>query len=259
MCATCYTTYVRSKQECPQCNRVTLLVPTATGNRCRPCLGFPERFGCTVCGEEGSLFEQQTCARCVLKSKARELLSADAGIVEPHLLPLYELIVAAKQPRSVLKWLKEGISARALRQLVVERTISHATIDEIPSRLARDFLRAMVVSAGVLPTRSELSNRLESWLESYATRLPVSTAKLVKIYAQWHLLRRLRRKLERGMATRGTVGWFQQRVRIASHFIGWLATNGLTIATCTQPDIDLWLVESQVTTAYSVRDFLRWT
>ena len=114
--------------------------------------GIPVTHACTDCGTEDKLYEKGRCARCSLRRRARELLSAGTGTIAAELAGVFDAITAARQPRSALNWLRKGAGAGLLADVAAGRlAISHQALDDCPHRRAADYLRHMLTAAGTLP------------------------------------------------------------------------------------------------------------
>jgi hypothetical protein len=76
-------------------------------------------------------------------------------------------------------------------------------------------------------------------------------------YAVWHHLRRLRGRLDGRPASRQQVKNVRDQVAAAAAFMDWLTARGLTLAACTQAELDQWLAG---TSGHLVRsaNFVRW-
>ena len=117
------------------------------------------------CGTEDKLYEKGRCARCSLRRRARELLSAGTGIIPAQLNGVFDAVTAARQPRSALNWLRKGAGAGLLADVAAGRlAISHEALDAHPHRRAADYLRHMLTAAGALPARDEELARAGQWL-----------------------------------------------------------------------------------------------
>jgi hypothetical protein len=79
--------------------------------------------------------------------------------------------------------------------------------------------------------------------------------RLVRAWVTWHLLRRLRHRVQGQQTTPEQTNGVQGRVRAAIRLLAWLKANGLTLATCRQPDLDRWLATPG---SRHADDFLRW-
>jgi hypothetical protein len=196
--------------------------------------------------------------RCALVRRAGELLHADDEQIPPALVPIHDAIIATPTPRTALNWLRNGAGAAVLADLAAGTTpISHAALDTHPRRRGADYLRHVMVAAGVLPARDEGLARLEAWVATLLTGVEQPEhRRLLHTYATWRVLRRLRRRAAQNTTTPTPTGYPRTPLLVATRFLAWLDHTGPTLARCRQRDIDTWLAKGPA--GYPVRDFLGW-
>jgi hypothetical protein len=117
----------------------------------------------------------------------------------------------------------------------------------------------MLVAHGVLPPRDERLVALEQ-LNSRTVagiRRP-DDRKTVAAFANWRVLRRVRRRADQNTNERTAISHARNQVLGATRFLDWLAAHELTLATCTQGDLDLWLATGG-RSRYDVHHFVEWT
>lgn len=85
-----------------------------------------------------------------------------------------------------------------------------------------------------------------------------SQQQLLRSYGIWHLLRRLRRRVEGTETTHNQLATARQHLRGAMVFLDWLALHDLTLATCGQPDLERWLTDDNATHRDEAGHFVRW-
>jgi integrase len=83
------------------------------------------------------------------------------------------------------------------------------------------------------------------------------TRQLLRRYATWGLLRHARAKASQAPLTSGIRHGQAARLKTAAHFTSWLASRGLNLAACRQPDLDTYLLACP-TRRDDVRHFLAW-
>ena len=167
VCDPCYTAALRHRGRCVSCGRQRRLVapPGPDADTCADCAGIPVTCACTDCGTEDKLYEKGRCARCSLRRRARELLSAGTGTIVVELSGVFDAVTAARQPRSALNWLRKGAGAGLLADVAAGRlAISHEALDAHHHRRPADYLRHMLTAAGALPPRDEELARAGQWL-----------------------------------------------------------------------------------------------
>jgi hypothetical protein len=116
----------------------------------------------------------------------------------------------------------------------------------------------MLVAGGVLPHRDEeLLARTERWLQDLlATIDRPQHRRLVRAFATWRVMRRLRRSAETNPGPRTYTAHAKVKIKAAVDFLTWLAGKGTHLTDARQADIDGWLVTGPH--ACHVRDFLVW-
>ena len=260
VCDPCYTAALRHRGRCASCGQQRRLVapPGPAADTCADCAGLPVTHACADCGTEDKLYEKSRCARCSLRRRARELLSAGTGIIAPELCGVFDAVTAARQPRSALNWLRKGAGAGLLADVAAGRlAISHQALDDCPHRRAADYLRHMLTAAGTLPPRDEELARTGQWLGAVLDTIsPAADRRLVQAYATWQVMRRLRASAAAAARPRTPTAHARNNIRAAASLLAWLHGRGTTLDACGQADIDQWL--STGPSACLARDFLAW-
>jgi hypothetical protein len=128
-----------------------------------------------------------------------------------------------------------------------------------PQLVEVQYLRQILVGAGVLAAREDNIDAIEPWLNEFLVNKPPDITALLRRYASWSVLRRARSRAERHRRVTSSVRKYAQgRLRVAADFLTWLQQDrGISLAKVTQPDVELWLTQGR-TTRQRVRDFLRW-
>lgn len=213
---------------------------------------------CTDCGQPGRIHAGR-CARCRVQRRVRELLGDEDGHIRPELHALYEALVSAERPATVVSWLDRSAAPEILRRLKTSNQLDHEDLDALPAGKPVDHLRSVLVAVGTLPPRDEQMARLERWVTTtIGERADPDEQQLLRRYALWHLLRRLRRRLNGTDATHSQIVTARQHVRAAITLLDWLAANNLTLATAGQGDLDTWLTSDDATHRREAGHFVRW-
>jgi len=261
VCDPCYTAALRHRGTCSSCHTTRRLVspPGPEATCCAGCAGLPATHVCIDCGLEDKLYERGRCQRCALRRRTGELLRAGGDQIPAPLLAVHEAIVATSTPRTALNWLRKGAGAAVLADLAAGTTpISHAALDAHPRRRGADYLRHVLVAAEVLPARDEGLARLETWVAT-AVLTNIQHAehrRVLQAYATWRVLRRARRRAEHNSNGRTPTTYSRTQLLVAARFLGWLDQRGVTLAHCSQRDVDSWLAGGRA--GYPVKDFLGW-
>ena len=260
VCDPCYRAALQHRGPCARCGQQRrLVVPSGPGaDTCADCAQIPVFSACTDCGTEDKLYEKGRCARCSLRRRARDLLSAGTGIIPAQLSGVFNAVTAARQPRSALNWLRKGAGAGLLADVAAGRlAISHEALDVHPHRRAADYLRHMLTAAGALPARDEELARAGQWIITILEAIePAAGRRLVQAYATWQVMRRLRASAAAAARPRTPTAHARNHIRAAASLLAWLRGRGTELAACGQADIDQWLRTGP--SAYLARDFLAW-
>jgi hypothetical protein len=178
--------------------------------------------------------EPGRCARCSLRRRARDLLSAGTGIIIPELSGVFDAVTAARQPRSALNWLRKGAGAGLLADVSAGRlAISHEALDAHPHRRAADYLRHVLTAAGALPARDGELARTGQWLGTVLGAIsPAGDRRLVQAYATWQVMRRLRASAAAAARPRTPTAHARNHIRAAAGLLAWLRGRGTTLGAC---------------------------
>ena len=157
------------------------------------------------------------------------------------------------------RWLDNSAAPAILRQLNSANQLTHEDLDELPAGKPVEHLRSILVAVETLPPRDEQMARLERWITAtIAERPDPDEAHLLRRYALWHILRRLRRRLNGSTATHNQLVNARQHVKAAVSLLDWLTANNLTLATAGQGDLDNWLTSDTATLRREAGHFVRW-
>ena len=230
VCVGCYEHVRRHPAECAGCGVVRPLIGSDEQGRpvCGPCAGAPGLdYTCRECGRGGEIHSGRRCFSCVLAERARVLLAGPGGEVSAQLQPLLEALSTVSNPATVVSWLGTSRSARLLGRLA--RTgdpITHDLLDDLPQTQALHYVREVLVTSGVLPSRNEHLERLAPWLEHLLHDKPAHHARLIRPSTYWFVLRRARRGAARRTFTRGSADFARARVLAALDLLSWLDHRG---------------------------------
>ena len=260
VCELCYRAALGRRGSCAGCREQRRLVspPGPAAKLCCDCARVPPLARCRGCGAEERLYRHGLCARCALAERAGELLTGPAGFMSPRLVPVYEALVAARQPYSALNWLRSGKGTAVLADMAANKlALSHEALDAHPRRSAAEYLRHVLVANGALPGRNEHVARLERWVRDRVAGIErPEHRRMVNTYATWVVLRRLRRRADAGEVVHSNLA--KTRVNAAVHLLAWLAERGQGLAELDQAVLERWLEESCPSDC-EIGDFLSWT
>jgi hypothetical protein len=261
VCDPCYTAALRRRGQCASCGQQRRLVapPGPAAATCADCAGLPAMCVCCRCGIEDKLYEKGLCARCSLRRRATMLLSDGTGDVPGQMQAVLEAICATRNPRTALNWLRKGAGAAILADLAAARTAAtHETLDDHPRPRAAGYLRQVLVAGGVLPCRDEELARAEKWLTGLLAEITDhEQRRLVRSFATWHVMRRLRRSSAAQRGQRTYTARARNSISAAARLQAWLAERGTSLRDCRQADIDDWVTTTGPGAA-DAGDFLAW-
>jgi hypothetical protein len=212
---------------------------------------------CPSCGRPGRLHHGR-CARCSVTRRLHDLLADNTGTIPADREVLYRVLAATQRPGTLSAWLDKSSASQMLRELA-GRAITHQTLDELPPGKTVEHLRSILVAAGILPTRDEHMMRLEQWVDAaIAERADPDEQHLLRRYALWHMLRRLRQRTRGADITHNQYVLVRQHLRAAIGFLDWLAAQRLSLADARQGSLDEWTASDNATLRRETRHFLRW-
>jgi hypothetical protein len=259
-CGACYNRIRSSPRPCPGCGQPRVLEYQDGGGRrvCGPCAGVASRYACDRCGADCMRYRDGLCARCLLDRQVTALLTGPDGTITPALRPLQRALVDVQEPRSAINWLRTSAGPKLLAAMAAsELAVSHDALDRLPQTKPLDFVRDLLVAAGALAPRQTDVERLERWLDGLLATIPDDHAKLVRVFATWDAVRRLRPKASAGRLTENASRRVRSQVRQAIALLAWLDAQGTTLAELRQADLDRWLAAG-TTTRLAVRAFVQW-
>jgi hypothetical protein len=242
---------------CGSCGQVR---PVGSGTlaepRCRDCTvpAFPDCHACADSPRPGQ------CASCLLELRLRELLAGPDGGICPSLRPLKEALAATDPPGTALRWLAKPPVAAVLSGIAAGgRDLSHGELDRLEQTPVLAHLRTVLVATGTLPPRDEQMARLERFVGDVLDgRSDPEQRQVLRRYATWHLMRRLRSRNNGQPATREQQDVVQQQVRAAAALLDWLDARDLALGTCGQADLDEWLSRGDGAHRCPAGHFVRW-
>ncbi|WP_148046266.1 hypothetical protein [Halostreptopolyspora alba] len=149
-------------------------------------MGDDHDWSCRSCGRVALPVADGNCAARVARERVDRLLSTGPGLLHPQLAPLRSLLLTEIEtdPYPVLFWLYRAGWAALLGELAgTHDEITHAVLDALPPRRHIQYLRAVLVNAGILPRRDEDLDSTIPWLNEVLDGLPESTVAIVRPYA----------------------------------------------------------------------------
>lgn len=243
-CELCRVRFARVPKTCPGCGEVKVLAFYDSDGRaaCAACTGAKPVYGCATCGREDSHFGTR-CGPCVLSERATALLADATGQVRPELQPVFEALMAARRPRSVLYWFHHSSGPAILRAMATgEIEISHGVFDRLPHDKAAVFVHELLATVGVLSPFNSRLEQVTPWLKKLLRPLPKDQAEIIARFAKWQIVRRLRNQDHRGVLTPSSIENGRAEIITAVRLLAWLSEHNKTLATAGQADLELYLV-----------------
>jgi hypothetical protein len=245
------------------CSRCSTGAPLKGGTLreplCAHCLNPDPAFWkrCASCQVTWQLSAAE-CTRCSLDRKLTQVFTRPGSAAAPELDRLREALVRIDRPDLMLDWLKKAGVRRTLQAIAACRVVTHEALDALPPGRTLVHVRSMLVTAGALPARDERLTALEAWIgQAVAGQADPGHRRVLHGYAVWHQLRRLRGRLDGRPASRQQVKNVREQVTAAAAFLDWLSARGLTLAGCTQAELDQWLAGKSGCLVRSA-NFVRW-
>jgi integrase len=153
-----------------------------------------------------------------------------------------------------------GAAANLLRGLGrAEIALTHEAFHQLQPWRAAAHLRDLLMTCGLLPATDKQICMFERWLAKHLVGITdPDHAQIVRRFATWHVLPRLRSRADRKPITPAGRQFAGDQVNHATAFLGWLTDRRLNPADCRQADIDAWHAEHKQHHRIAVRAFLLW-
>ncbi|MGE6738432.1 hypothetical protein ACQKIP_47125, partial [Streptomyces sp. NPDC059900] len=178
--------------------------------------------------------------------------------MRPELEPVITALIGS-DPYRLLVWIADLAPRRLLAELASGAgPVTHEALDQMTPSTALSHFRSILVANNALPERDEYLARLEQWLDRILDDVDHAEDKrLLRSFATWFHLRRLRRRSARRPLTINQIGGVRHEVRSSIRLLAWLRDRETDLSRCTQDDIDAWL-SSDRAGRYVVRNFVIW-
>ncbi|MEU4506955.1 hypothetical protein [Streptomyces sp. NPDC024089] len=197
---------------------------------------------CRICSITWQL-NTAPCTRCSLDARLRKVFASPDGSTAPELDRLRERLVQVDRPSYAITWLRKPNVQATITTLVREHpVITHDALDTMPRTKTLDHFRSMLVSVGALGFRDEGLIRLEREVDkTVAAHRLVEHQRALRGFVDWHLMRRLRGRLN------GKPASLQQTQNVRAHLVAadallhWLEGRGMSLRSCTQAAVENYL------------------
>lgn len=266
--AICYSCYQVARTEwawCDTCRewRITPGRDEAGHQLCTGCSGLGLDLTCPTCGKENGRWTATQCPRCWVHGALEPVFFDARGSVAPALVALHETLTDTMTPEATWKWLKGPSAALVARMARGEALIAHGTLDDLRLSNGCDrhrMLRDLLVTSGLLEERNEAIAGVAAGIEQDVAKLSVTDTEkaVLRHYARFELLRKLRRTQERHGGGRGR-GTAAGKWKAAIALVGWLNQRELMLSECAQGDLDEFLATKEgAVLARRVGVFVNW-
>ncbi|GLY92529.1 hypothetical protein [Actinoallomurus iriomotensis] len=262
ICRTCLHKAENTHGTCPHCGAARLLPgrDSAGAAICRDCAGITRNFFCSQCGSEGQLYAGRLCTRCSLTDLVTVVFDDGTGSISPALRMLADRLIASPNPKSTWTWLQRS-HVRGLITDLARGTIplTHEALHGLPNWRTVAHLRDLLMASEALPQVDKQILHHETWLaHRYAELAADQHERLLRAFATWHQLPRMRARAAIKPLTPGSRTFAGEQFKTAHAFLSWLDTSDEDLATCTQAMLDAWHATHSQHQHNSLRVFLRW-
>jgi hypothetical protein len=257
-CENCNHKRLRAIITCARCGEVRR---PSVGDpvSCEHCVGEPILHVCRECGAEEKNHTDARCARCSLAEVLRRLRADGDPIAIARLEPYLRALGDGPQPWTTLKWMAGSSAYETVIELATgARELSHEALDQVNRGMTTLFLRAALVTHGVIDPRPEQTAKFGRAASAVVGELPVGEDRAqIRAFSLWQVQHDLARRERHGQATSRSAENGLRLVRAAVELCAWAAAHDLTLAQLRQEHLDQWLQDGSSATA-SIRPFLRW-
>lgn len=250
----------RRIEPCIRCHRprpVQARLPD--GPLCKTCANNDPALHrpCADCGRVDRLHHRR-CTTCAYPMLLHDLLAGSpGGQLRPELEPVLAALTASN-PQAGLTMLERPSRRRMLAALAsTSGPVTHDVLDQLGSPQAVRTLRTILVNAEILPWRDDILTSLEQWIIHTVSEIgDPHERKLVRSFATWHHIRRLRARSSPQQPVEFTQSRYVRRTITSTvELLRWLRERDRSLDTCTQADIDDWLA---IDARHLTRGFLAW-
>lgn len=256
VCRYCYQGAKRTTGTCG-CGHVGVLPGRLEGRpTCRHCSGITLNLDCRTCNAETELHSNGQCWACARATTVDRLLTDPCtSRIHPVLLPVATALKTMTRPTSGLAWLNQDHVTTFLTGLAAAPAITHEALDGLPTTGFREYVRALLVAHGALPTRDELILRYAAWTAAALARVTTGEHReILRRFIRWHHQRRLQAMTP---VPYGTFLSAKQFVTVSIDFLNWLTDRGIQLTSLRQAHLDQWQAHGP-TTRQSAHGFLSW-
>lgn len=257
-CYACYRKAWAKPGICVLCEERHAIV-TSLGF-CWKCVGATVRGKvCHGCGFEGLLLKAGQCERCALKKLALDYFAKPDGSMTSQIRLVYDVLVSTVEPRNAIGWLNESPAAKKIKSIIEDgRDLTYEDFISPTYDRTLTFARDLFLSCGAVTKQVGDVAELQAWLErTCVERLRSASSKaLIKQFAHWSVFKDFRRLTKSGTSEEYSSKFARSTLLGAIDLVVWIEARNLTLATCTQVELDVFFARS-VTMERAIK-YVRW-
>jgi integrase len=127
--------------------------------------------------------------------------------------------------------------------------LTHEAFDTFPPSRTVEYVRELLVTQGLLPTRDRDLARMERWVADKLAMIDhPDDRQTIRAFVHWY---HLRAKEATGELGRGAVRNAKQQTTVAILFLAWLRERDVALDAFGQGDLDEWLATSSLLLLYA--------
>jgi hypothetical protein len=257
ICRQCRKERHLNRRTCTECTRTNRI--RDNDDLCHDCAQREDSPRCADCGQvcrtRPRIGQERICMSCALRRAVDQLLPAgDIGGLEQ-----LRAAILTVEPLTTKRFITRPAIAALLSDLRTARLPpTHATLDAQPANAGLEYLRALLVAAGVLP--DDPTRPITGFEQDALRMLAVLTpghARLVRSWLRWKVLPRLRRHIDGPLDLAQAVANARRTLGQVIAFVRTIKHAETTLQGCGQHHIDGWFA-TQIAMRHQVRPFLTW-
>jgi hypothetical protein len=203
----------------------------------------PARYQCTRCGSEENRVGN-LCGRCALDDTLTRVFGAPGATATADALRGH--FTTRQSPRDARKWIERSTYLQFLSDIAGGvLPANHASIDGLPVNRKTQFIRELLIECGVVPPIDLELHALEIWAVNFTNSLPAHHAAIIRNFAAWSVLQRLRRASRLATLRKTQSNAARRCLRAAANLLEWLDEHELTLAQLPQGALETYLTEKR--------------
>lgn len=223
---------------------------------CKWCRRYNRRQ-CADCGRTNTVLRTigaaQFCDHCTLRRTLDQIIPGEPAGQLALLRPAF----LAAEPATTRRWL---VRTQDLLASLDQGHISldHATLDTLPHRATIGHLRALLITAAILPPDpTGPIRRLENSFDQLLADLDQPHRRTTARWIRWQVLPPLRQRATQGLDLTNSVANARNKIERTVAFLTALQARDRSLDSITQHDIDTWFAGPGAA-RWNARPFLVW-